>query len=56
MKKEIVQLKKYITGKESENASSHFVYPFFQKIFKDDKFKRESEASGQTYLLKVALL
>ena len=56
MKKELTQLKKYLTGTESENASSHFVYPFFQKTFRNDKFKRESEASGADIYIEGRLV
>lgn len=46
MKKAYAQLKEYVIKGRSENASNHHVYPFFQKIFPKDKFKRESEAAG----------
>jgi len=46
MKKAYTQLKEYVIKGGSENASSHHVYPFFQKIFSNDNFKRESEAAG----------
>jgi len=56
MKRELNQLKHYITDPESENASSHLVYPLFLKLFRNDKFKRESEAAGADIYIEGRLL
>ncbi|MBP7582394.1 MAG: hypothetical protein KBA61_00055 [Spirochaetes bacterium] len=56
MKKELVQLRNYITSPESENASNHHVYPFFQRVFREDKFKKESEAAGADIYIEGRLV
>ncbi|MCK4665270.1 hypothetical protein KAU33_00875, partial [Candidatus Dependentiae bacterium] len=56
MRKELVNLKNYILSEESENATSHLVYPFFQKVFKKDKFKKESAASGADIYIEGRLV
>lgn len=44
MKKELQNLYKRVIGDETENASDHLVFPFFQKIF--GNIKKQSEAKG----------
>ena len=39
MSKELVSLKSYILGEESENASRHLIEPFFKNIFHVDSIK-----------------
>ena len=56
MKKELNQLKKYINGIESENASDYLVYPFFRKLFKNDKFKKQSAALGADIYIEGRLV
>jgi hypothetical protein len=56
MNKELNQLRHYITGTESENASSYLVNPLFIKLFKKDKFKKESEAAGADIYIEGRLL
>lgn len=54
MKKELLQLRSYISGNSSENASSHLVFPIFQKIF--NKIQKESDAFGADIYIEGRLV
>lgn len=56
MHRELQQLKMYLTKDASENAKDHLVFPFFQKLFRSDKFKRESDASGADMYIEGRLV
>jgi hypothetical protein len=52
---ELEQFKQYLKSESKENARSPYLYPLFQKLFKD-KFKIESDACGADVYIDGALI
>ena len=52
---EIELFKHYLKSDSNENARSPYLYPLFQKLFKD-KFKTESDACGADVFIDGALI
>lgn len=52
---ELELFKKYLKSDSNENARSPYLYPLFQKLFKD-KFKTESDACGADVYIEGALI
>jgi len=52
---ELDLFKNYLKSESNENARSPYLYPLFQKLFKD-KFKTESDACGADVYIDGALI
>ena len=52
---ELEQFKQYLKSESKENARSPYLYPPFQKLYKD-KFKIESDACGADVYINSALI
>lgn len=52
---ELELFKTYLKSESNENARSPYLYPLFQKLFKD-KFKTESDACGADVYIEGALI
>ncbi|MCB1190708.1 MAG: hypothetical protein KDK90_09755 [Leptospiraceae bacterium] len=56
MNKELIGIKDYITSPNSEKANDYLIFPFFKKLFSQNKFKKESEAVGADIFIEGRLL
>ncbi len=56
LSKELKGIKEYVESSKSENSTNELIFPFFKKIFSQDKFKREADANGADAFIEGRLL
>ena len=56
LSKELKGIKEYVESSKSENSKNELIFPFFKKIFYQNKFKREAEANGADAFIEGRLL